>query len=80
MFSIIIDKEVPEDIDILLDDSGIEELINYLKFIQKEKDHMHLVVGNELDVYPIVEKIKEEVINVKHARLQYMDSKKWNQK
>ncbi len=37
-----------EDMILYVDENGIEEMIGYLKFIQSDQNHMHLIVGNEL--------------------------------
>ena len=36
-------------IEVILNNEGINELINYLNLIKETKDHLHLVAGNELD-------------------------------
>jgi len=37
-----------EAVTINVDESGAQELIRYLEFVRKAKDHIHLVDGNEL--------------------------------
>ncbi len=58
-----------EGIEILLDSSGIDELIDYLKSIREENDHMHLIVGNELSEEPS----EEGYATIKHIKLIYID-------
>ncbi|MDR1876330.1 MAG: hypothetical protein LBQ84_01755 [Flavobacteriaceae bacterium] len=44
MLSFITYKDLPEQIEIVADRQGIEELIQYLKEIKRDKDHMHLLI------------------------------------
>jgi len=47
MISIELDSTM-ESIAIYANAQGIDEVIRYLEFIKDKKDHIHLVVGNEL--------------------------------
>lgn len=58
-----------EEIEILLDSNGIDELIDYLKSIKGENDHMYLVVGNELSEEPS----EEGYTTIKHIKLIHID-------
>jgi hypothetical protein len=69
MITIEVDSS-KEGIEIIVDSEGVDELIRYLLYIKKMKDHYHLLVGNELS---------EEIISskntlVKHAKLVYWDA------
>ena len=37
-----------ESVTINVDSNGSKELMDYLNFVSKMKDHIHLVIGNEL--------------------------------
>lgn len=39
-------------IEIILNNDGISELINYLNFLRENKDDFHLSAGNELEEKP----------------------------
>ncbi|MEO6454406.1 MAG: hypothetical protein ABIN97_10055 [Ginsengibacter sp.] len=77
MISFITYTNANEQIEIIADKQGIEDLIFYLEGIKKDKDHMHLVIDNELNNYPISNERKEQVVLIKHVRLQYADSLEW---
>ena len=47
-------------IEILVDESGVDELIDYLQYIKSENESMHLLAGNELG---------EELVNKSNDRL-----------
>jgi len=38
-----------EGVQLLLDNEGVDEMINYLHFIKNNHESIHLVGGNELD-------------------------------
>ncbi|HEV7332741.1 MAG TPA: hypothetical protein VGN63_17005 [Flavisolibacter sp.] len=67
----------PDQIEIIADDSGVDDLILYLQSIKKDKDHMHLIIDSEINAFPIEEEQKEKVIIIKHVRLQYSSSSEW---
>jgi hypothetical protein len=56
-------------IEVYLDKEGIEELISYLNYIKKDNDHIHLLVGNELNENTI----QEENKIIKHVKLIYYE-------
>ena len=59
-----------EGVEIIFDSNGIDEFISYLQSIKKENDHMHLLVGNELNE----EKVSDhENINVKHVKIRMLE-------
>jgi len=73
MLSFITFNDAPEQLEIVADDKGIDELILYLKDIKKNKDHMHLTLGNELEAIPIYEERKGKTLIAKHVRLEYFE-------
>lgn len=74
MLSFITYKNLPEQLEIIADDEGLQELIDYLKSVKSNKDHLHLTLGSELDPYPIP-KDREEIISfAKYVRLEYEDT------
>lgn len=52
MLSFIIYKDSAQ-VEIVADSDGIDELISYLQEVKNDKDHMHLIEGNELYDYPL---------------------------
>ncbi len=77
MLSIITYKDVPEEIEIIADEIGIDDLIGYLQYIKKSKDHIHLTIDTELNSYPISSKMSQITKYAKSARIEYNDSSKW---
>lgn len=71
MLSFITYKNHPEELEIVGDEKGLQELIDYLNEVKQCKDHMHLIVGNELDEYPIPENRKSIVGSAKAVRIEY---------
>jgi len=77
MLSFITYTRSTDQIEIIADQVGIDDLINYLEGIKEEKDHMHLIIDSEINNYPILKERENEVIIIKHVRLQYADSSEW---
>lgn len=77
MLSFITFKDAPEQLEIVADDKGLQELIDYLKEIKKDKDHMHLTIDTELNPYPILGERKEKTLFAKQVRLEYNDTSHW---
>lgn len=73
MISFVTFIDAPEQLELIVDDKGIDELIDYLNYIKKDKDHMHLILGNELEEVPIYGERKGKTIIAKHVRLEYFD-------
>lgn len=48
MLSFITYRDAIEQVEIIADEQGIDELISYLNYIKVNKDHMHLTIGSEL--------------------------------
>lgn len=69
MITFINYKNIPEQLEIIVDKQGIEELIEYLNFVKQSEDHIHLTLGTELNEYP--EKLQEDVINAKSVKLEF---------
>ena len=80
MISIITFKKVPEQIEIVADEQGIDELIDYLNAIKKSKDHMHLIIDSEIDPYPIPENMNEITTYAKSVRLEFNETSEWAKK
>lgn len=72
MISFINYQDVPEQLEVIVDKQGIDELIEYLKFVKQSEDHIHLTLGTELNEYP--ENLELGVINVKSVRLEFYKS------
>lgn len=53
MLSFINFKNYPEKIEIQGDKKGFVELIKILEYVINNKEHFHLVEGNEIDEYKI---------------------------
>lgn len=70
MISIELEQGNKESVEIYLDENGIDELINYLGYIKHNKDHFHLLVGNELSD----DKKQFQNSLVKHCKLIYLES------
>ncbi|MGZ5243994.1 MAG: hypothetical protein ACXWDO_00850 [Bacteroidia bacterium] len=77
MLSFITFKDAPEELEIVADEQGIEDLIQYLQGIKNQKDHMHLIIDSEIDPYPIGEMMKGKTLYAKHVRLEFSPSKAW---
>jgi len=78
MISFITYNNLPEQIEIVLDNQGIDELISYLEEIRKTKDHFHLTIDTELNKYPIAKRMKGKTINVKSVRLEFAETSTWD--
>lgn len=72
MLSFITYKQVPEQIEILFDEKGLEDLILYLQSLKQTQDHMHLLIGNELDNYEVLPERDNIICSVKHVRLEFI--------
>jgi hypothetical protein len=53
MLSFLTYKDATEQLEIIVDNKGIDDLIKYLKFIKEKNDHIHLLIDTELDNYSI---------------------------
>jgi len=79
MLSFITYKDAHEQLEIIADEQGINELIEYLEYVKKSEDHMHLIEGNELDIYKIEGKRKGKTLSAKHVRIEFSSSEKWKE-
>lgn len=77
MLSFITFKDAPEQLEIIADEQGINELIEYLEFVKKSKDHMHLIEGNELDKYQVEGQRRNKTLSAKHVRIEYNSEESW---
>ena len=77
MLSFITYKDAPEQLEIVADDQGIEDLIQYLEGVKKEKDHMHLTIDSEINPYPISIEREGKTLYAKHVRLEFNETKEW---
>ena len=73
MLSFITYKQVPEQLEMLFDEKGIEDMISYLQSLKQSHDHMHLIVDNELDSYKVLSERDNIICSVKHVRLEYVN-------
>ncbi len=78
MLSFISYSNSKDQIEIIADQQGIEDLILYLESIKKDKDHMHLIIDSEINNYPIIKERKDKVIIIQQVRLQYAKLEEWN--
>lgn len=39
-------------VELLLDSEGVDELVQYLEEIRRDRDHVHLIIGHELSSGP----------------------------
>lgn len=77
MLSFITFIDAPEQLEIVADNKGIEELISYLEEIKKNNDHTHLIIDSEIDPFPITGNRKGKTLFAKHVRLEHLDTKEW---
>jgi len=76
MLSFIGYTDAKEQIEIVADEQGIDDLILYLQGIKQGKDHMHLIIDSEIETYP-VSNSKTGVTVIKHVRLEYANTEQW---
>lgn len=76
MLSFITYKNAVEQLEIIVDDQGVDDLIDYLKYIKAKKDHMHLIIDAELDRYSIPKEKEENIFYAKKVTIFYEDSSK----
>jgi len=74
MLKFILSKRAPEEIEVLFDESGAQSLKEYIDWVLKSRDHMHLVIDGEIDPIspPPIE--GANVFHAKHVRLEYVKS------
>ena len=80
MLSFIVYKTALEELEIVADSQGIDDLIHYLQGIKKAKDHMHLIIGSEINEYPINDDRKDIVDFAKQVRIEYADTNQWDKR
>ena len=71
MLSFISYKRAHEQLEIIVDDKGIDELIDYLESVKEDKDHLHLTIGTELDDYDIPEGRENILTTAKKVTIYY---------
>jgi hypothetical protein len=71
MLTFVLFKDAPEQVEILLDSKGADELIQYLTFVRDGKDHMHLNIDSEIDPLVLPGVRSAEVFHAKHVRIEY---------
>lgn len=74
MLSFITYKNHPEQIEIVGDEKGLQELIDYLNEVKRSKDHMHLILGSEIDEHPVPEDRKSIVGSAKSVRIEFANT------
>ena len=80
MLSFITYKNHPEQIEIVGDENGLQELIYHLNEVKRSKDHIHLIIGSEIDEFPIPEVRKSILGSAKAVRIEYSKSEDWQKK
>ena len=63
-------KDTKDSIFLVLDNEGIDELIDYLNFIKNQDSSMHLNEGNEL---VSTDEIDEDMYFIPHVKLINLD-------
>ncbi len=76
MLSFITYKNLPEQLEIVADEDGIDDLIHYLQSVKKSKDHMHLIIDTEINRYPLPSN-REDVTYAKSVRLEFANTDHW---
>lgn len=71
MLSFITYKDAIEQVEIVADAKGIDQLIDYLKFVKESQDHMHLNIDAEIEPYPIPPERSDKTIYAKHVRIEF---------
>ena len=71
MLAFITYIDAPEEVEIVADETGFNELIQYLQSVKNNKDHMHLVIDTELSPYPIAEIREGKTLYAKHVRIEF---------
>lgn len=79
MLSFITYVDAPNQLEIIGDDQGIEDLIGYLKEVQMKKDHLHLAIGTELNSYPIEGNRKGKTLIAKQVRIEFAPTEAFNE-
>ena len=74
MLSFINSSLAPEQVEIEVDSDGIKELINYLQFVERSKDHIHLTIDTELIQSAIPKDRQPLFINVKSVTIRYCNA------
>jgi hypothetical protein len=70
MLTVVLFKDAPEQIEILVDSKGVDGLVQYLTFVRDRKDHMHLNVDCEIDPL-VMPGIRIGVFHAKHVRIEF---------
>jgi hypothetical protein len=76
MLKFILSKGAPEEIEVLFDDAGAEALKEYIDWVIKHRDHMHLLIDGELDPVSPTPPEGLNVFHAKHVRLGYEKASK----
>jgi hypothetical protein len=71
MLSFITYKIATEQLEIIADEKGIDDLIKYLNYVKENKDHVHLVIDTELDTYAIPKERERIVSFAKKVTIYY---------
>jgi hypothetical protein len=72
MLAFINFKEAPEQLEIEVDNDGINDLIQYLQFVEKSRDHIHLTIDTELSKSQIPEERQSFVSIVKAVTIRFI--------
>jgi len=72
MLSFIMYKDALEQLEIVADEEGLDDLILYLQSVRRSKNHMHLIIDSELDPYPLS---KDNVYFARSVKIEFEDTK-----
>lgn len=72
MLSFITYKDAIEQVEIVADAEGIDQLIDCLEFVKKSKDHVHLNIDSELDPFEMTENRIGLTFYAKHVRIELL--------
>lgn len=70
MLSFITFEDSIEQVEILFDEEGVDELISYLNYVKNSKDHLHLNIDTELDPAEITGERVGKSFYAKYVRIE----------
>lgn len=75
MITILTFKDAQEEIEILVDNQGVSDLIDYLEYVKELTDHIHLTIDTELDRIEIPNSRIGKSLIAKHATIEFINNK-----
>jgi len=76
MLSFITFRNLPEQLEIVADDQGLDDMIFYLQSVKKSKDHMHLTIDTEINAYPLP-KNRKKVQFARSVKIEFAGKNQW---